>query len=694
MRDLTRNLTQGVTQTVTDKVAVERDGDVLVILIDNPPINAGSLSVRRGVLESIAMLAEDATLRAAVIIGRGTTFVAGSDLREFGKPLEEPQLPAVIRAIETVAKPVVAALHGAALGGGFELALGCDARVALPGTLVGLPEVSLGMIPGAGGTQRLTRLVGVARSIQLVCSGERIAADEALALGIIDSVAAADLRASAVRFAAGMAGKRRVRDLVVPPDTPEAIESATQAALKAGRGRPNVHDAIERVKAAASEPIDAALTRERELFQNYRMGEDAAALRHLFFAEREAGKPPEDVNGEARALHRVGVIGGGTMGAGIAICLAEAGLDVVLVERDEAAVEACRTRLNAHWAGRVRAGRCSADRAAAFEAKVAVGADWAVLADVDMAIEAVFEDLAAKEEVFRRLDAVLRPGAILASNTSYLDLDTIAAFTGRPGDVVGLHFFSPAPVMKLLELVRGAHTSADALATGLALARKLKKQPVVARNAFGFIGNRIYDAYRRQCEFLLEEGALPQQVDAALEAFGFAMGPFSVADLSGLDIAWRMRQARAASRDPTARYVAIADRLCEQGRLGRKTGAGWYRHPEGARRGVPDDAVQALIVEASAAKGIERRAIADDEIVRRALGAIVNEASKLVAEGVATRASDVDVAMVHGYGFPRWVGGPVQWARQRGREALARDLDELAERSGAGFVRGDPAVLG
>ncbi len=684
-------------QTVTDKVGVERDGDVLVILIDNPPINAGSLSVRRGVLESIAMLADDATLRAAVIIGRGTTFVAGSDLREFGKPLEEPQLPAVIRALETVAKPVVAALHGAALGGGFELALGCDARVALPGTLVGLPEVSLGMIPGAGGTQRLTRLVGVARSIQLVCSGERIAADKALALGVIDAVADpsddADLRASAVRFAAGMTGKRRVRDLTVPPDAPEAIDAATQAALKAGRGRPNVRDAIERVKAAASEPIDAALARERELFQHYRIGEDAAALRHLFFAEREAGKPPEDANGEARALRRVGVIGGGTMGAGIAICLAEAGLDVVLVERDEAAVNDCRARLHEHWAGRVRAGRCNAERASAFEAKVAVGYDWASLADVDMAIEAVFEDMAAKEDVFRRLDATLRPGAILASNTSYLDLDTIASFTDRPGDVVGLHFFSPAPVMKLLEVVRGTHTSDDALATGLALARKLKKQPVVARNAFGFIGNRIYDAYRRQCEFLLEEGALPQQVDAALETFGFAMGPFSVADLSGLDIAWRMRQARAASRDPNARYVAIADRLCEQGRLGRKTGAGWYRHPEGARRGVPDDAVQALIIEASAAKGIERRAVDDDEIVRRALGAIVNEASKLVAEGVATRASDVDVAMVHGYGFPRWVGGPVQWARQRGREALARDLDELAERSGAGFVRGDPAVL-
>ena len=679
-------------QCVTDKVGVERDGDVLVIVINNPPINAGSLSVRRGILESIAMLADDPTLRAAVIIGQGTTFIAGSDLREFGQPLEEPQLPAVIRAIEQVSKPVVAALHGAALGGGFELALGCDARVAVPGALVGLPEVTLGMIPGAGGTQRLTRLVGIAKGIQLVCSGERITADKALALGIVDAIAQYDLRAAAVRHAAGMSGKRLVRELAVPSDAPDVVDAAVSTALKAGRGRPNVRDAIERVQAAAIEPIDAALLRERALFQQYRMGDDAAALRHLFFAEREAGKPPEGVSGQARPLRRAGVIGGGTMGAGIAICLAEAGLDVVLIERDAEAVRACHTRLREHWAGRVGAGRCSVEHAAAFEAKVAIGTDWQALADVDIAIEAVFEDMAAKEEVFRRLDAVLRPGAILASNTSYLDLDAIAAVTARPQDVVGLHFFSPAPLMKLLEIVRGTRTGDDALATALGLARTLKKQPVVARNAFGFIGNRIYDAYRRQCEFLLEEGALPQEVDAALEGFGFAMGPFSVADQSGLDIAWRMRQARAHLRDPAARYALIADRLCEQGRLGRKTGAGWYSYPEGARRGQPDVAVQAVIAEASAAKGIERRTISADEVVRRALGAIVNEAARLVAEGVATRASDIDVALVHGYGFQRWVGGPVQWARRH--ESAARDaIDEVAAAVGTGFVSGDVAAL-
>lgn len=680
-------------QRVSDKVAVERDGDVLVILIDNPPINAGSLSVRRGILDAIGLLAEDRALRAAVIIGEGTTFIAGSDLREFGKPLEEPQLPAVIRAIETVGKPVVAAIHGAALGGGFELALGCDGRVAARGAIVGLPEVTLGMLPGAGGTQRLPRLVGVSRSIQMICDGERIGVDKALALGIVDSIAEGDLRAAAVAFAAGLSGKRLVRDLAVPAEPPDAIDQAIAAAMKAGRGRPNVGAAIERVRAAASEPIDEALATERKLFQEFRMSDDAAALRHLFFAEREAGKAPDDLVGEARPLRRTAVLGGGTMGAGIAICLAEAGLDVVLIERDDDAVQACRTRLHDYWAGRTRTGRCNAEQATAFEARASVGTDWNALADVDLAIEAVFEDIGTKEAVFRRLDALLKPGAILASNTSYLDLDTIAAFTRRPEDVIGLHFFSPAPAMKLLEVVRGAKSGGDAIATGLALARRLKKQAVVARNAFGFIGNRVYDAYRRQCEFMLEEGALPQDVDATLEGFGFAMGPFSVADLSGLDIAWRMRQARAALRDPAARYVAIADRLCEQGRLGKKTGAGWYRHPEGAKRGVPDDAVRALIESESAAKGVTRRAIGADEIVRRALATIVNESAKIVREGVASRASDIDVVLVHGYGFPRWVGGPVHWASRRGADVLDRDFDEVAAKSGAGFVRADPAVL-
>jgi 3-hydroxyacyl-CoA dehydrogenase len=678
-------------QRINDKIAVERDGDVLVIFIDNPPINAGSLPVRQGVFEAIGMLASDPHLRAAVLIGRSNTFIAGSDLREFGQPLQEPQLPAVIRAIEDVPKPVVAALDGAALGGGFELALGCDARVATSRTVVGLPEVTLGMIPGAGGTQRLPRLVGVSRAIAMVCSGERVRAPEAQRLGILDEVAQGDLQAAAVAYARGMDGKRRVRDLAVPAEPAEAVASARKAALKGGRARPNVHDAIDRVQAAATEPIDAALLRERALFQDFRVGPDAFALRHLFFAEREAARPLGTDAPPPRALNRIAVIGGGTMGAGIAICIAQSGLAVDLLERDESLARGCEHRLAEYWAGRVAAGRCTETQAAEFRARVTVGCDWQVAAHADLAIEAVYEDMAAKQEVFHALDRLLPQGAILASNTSYLDLDALATLTQRPSDVIGLHFFSPAPAMKLLEVVRGSASSDAALATGLALARKLGKQSVLARNGFGFIGNRVFDAYRRQCEFLLEEGALPQQVDAALEAFGFAMGPFAVADLSGLDVAWRMRQSRAHLRDPAARYVAVADRLCEEGRLGRKTGAGWYRYASAQRE--PDEHVAALIEKLSAGKGITRRTVSDEEIVRRAVGAMVNEALRVLQDGTAARAGDIDVTLVHGYGFPRWRGGPLWWARQQG-EQLAAILHELERAGGPGFVRGDPALLG
>lgn len=678
-------------QQINDKISVTREHGVLVVLIDNPPINAGSTAVRRGILEAIQLLARDDELAAAVLIGGNRTFIAGSDLREFGQPLEEPQLPAVIRAIEDVAKPVVAALEGAALGGGFELALGCDARVAAAKSVVGLPEVTLGMIPGAGGTQRLPRLVGVSRAIGMVCTGERLPAAKARQLSIIDHIVDGDLRAGAVAYARSMPGKRRLRDVAVPAEPQEAIERARSAALKGGRARPNVHSAIERVIAAAHEPIDQALARERELFQGYRMSEDAFALRHLFFSEREAARPQGD-SAQARVVERVAVIGGGTMGAGIAICLAQAGLDVQLLEQDDDRAGACSTRLDEYWAGRVKARKATESEAAAARGRVKVGTDWAVLSGVQLALEAVFEDLGLKQEVFRRMDQVLPPDAILASNTSYLDLDAIASATRRPADVIGLHFFSPAPVMKLLEVVRGAASGDVALATGLALARKLGKQPVLARNGFGFIGNRIFDAYRRQCEFLLEEGATPRQVDAALEAFGFALGPFAVADMSGLDVAWRMRQSRAHLRDPAARYVAVADKLCEAGRLGRKSGAGWYGYQSAGAGPEPDDKVTALIEQLSAEKGIRRRDISAEEIVRRAVGAMVNEGLCELEDGIAARAGDIDVALVHGYGFPRWRGGPLWWAKQQDA-SLAGLLDELAAASGPGFRKGNPALL-
>ncbi len=672
------------------RVRLERDGDVAVIVIDNPPINAASAAVREGLMAAIATVKADDGLHAAVLIGAGKTFIAGSDLREFGLPLAEPQLPAVIKAIEDCGKPVVAALHGAALGGGFELALGCDARVAAAGTVVGLPEVTLGIIPGAGGTQRLPRVVGIARAIAMICSGERIGSASALAAGLIDAEVQGDLRAAAVAHARQLVGrKHRLRDRAVPAADAGAIADASAAALEAGKRRPQVQAAIDAIVATARVSIDDGLADERAVFQRLRVSREAFALRHQFFAERDSAKHPSLDDAKPRDIRRIAVIGAGTMGSGIAIAALDAGYEVLLLEQEAAALERGATRIHQHYAGRLASGKINAAVAAANEARLSASLDWPRIAEADLVIEAVFEEMGVKQQVFRRIDALARPGAVLASNTSYLDLDAIAAATSRPQDVIGLHFFSPANVMKLMEVVRGKASALDTLVTGLAVGRTLKKLPVLTGNAFGFVGNRLYAAYRRQCEFMVEEGAAPEQVDAALEAFGFAMGPFAVADLSGLDIAWRMRQAQAATRDPAARYVHIADRLCEAGRLGRKTGAGYYRYAEGAARPQVDPALAELIAKARSDKGITPRELGSAEIQRRVMLTLVNEAALLLAEGVAERATDVDVVLVNGYGFPRWEGGPVFWARERGAAALQADLDELAALSGSGFVRGD-----
>lgn len=675
--------TQAATPS-SGKVHYRMEGRIAVLEIANPPVNAGSHAVREGVVAGIARATEEGAT-GAVLIGAGRSFIAGSDLREFNKALAWPELPDVIATIEAAPFPVVAALHGVALGGGLELALGCDWRVAAPGTLVGLPEVSLGMIPGAGGTQRLPRLIGRGKAMDLICRAARIPAEEALALGLVDALAGDDLLASALAFLSEPRGKRLARDMTPPEETPEALEAAAAAALKRGKGRPNVVEAIRLVKASTGE-AGAVLVDERETFQRLRRSPEAHALRSLFFAERRA-RAVEGIDPKAaRTIARVGVVGGGTMGQGIARAVLAARLPVVLMERDAEALDKALTAVRETLQGQVAKGRLTEAEATARAEALTGTVDVGALAGCDLVIEAVFEDMEVKRVLLGLLEEALPAEAVLATNTSYLDIDAMAEGLAHPERLLGLHFFSPADVMPLLEVVRAAKTAPEVLATGLKLAKRLGKQPVVARVAEGFIGNRIYAAYRRRAELLVLDGAAPQDVDRAATGFGFAMGPFAVADMSGLDIAWAMRKRQAATRDPQARYVRIPDRLCEAGRLGRKTGAGWYAYEGG--KPVPDPQVEALIAEERQAAGVTPRAFTDEEIACQLLAAIVNEAALVVEEGVAQRASDIDVVLANGYGFPRWRGGPLHWAAQQEAGALDADLAALAEAVGHGHRAG------
>ena len=679
---------------MTNKIQIHHQADVMVIAVNNPPINAGSTEVRKGLLDAIHLFHHDPNLAAAVIIGGGTTFIAGSDIKEFSQPLAEPHLPTVIAAIEECPKVVVCALHGAALGGGFELALACDARIALEGAVVGLPEVTLGIIPGAGGTQRLPRLIGIEKSIEVICSGVRIKAAEALKLGIVDRVVPDHLLVNAIEYARSLIGKKsRIRDKVVPHTQADAIQAASQKALKAGKHRPNVQLAIEMITNVMTMPIDQGLAAEREVFQTLRVGTEAKALRHQFFAERKLFKLLANAESKPVEIERIAIIGAGTMGSGIAIACLSAGYSVLMLDQNETALENGVKKIRDFYDARVASGKMAADKAASLLQRFRSSVQWRDIASADLVIEAVFEDMQVKHAVFGQIEKYAAPQALLASNTSYLDIDAIASHSKNPARIFGLHFFSPAQVMKLIEIVRCKHTDPRAIASGLQFAKRLGKTPVISANAFGFIGNRIYAAYRRQCEFMLEEGAYPEQIDQALEQYGFAMGPFAVADMSGLDIAWAMRKSLAPTRNPEHRYVSIPDSLCLAGRFGRKTGSGYYYYPPGAKSGVVDPEVRRVIDEASASKGIIRRSFTAEEIIQRALLAMINEIAHLASEKVVSDVTDCDVALVNGYGFPRWCGGPVFIAREMGIEKLRSELDALEKWSGPGFVRGDLSSL-
>ncbi len=575
-----------MTNPAGSPVRVEAREGIALVLIDNPPVNASSQGVRAGLLEAIRTAQADPKVGAVVIACEGRTFVAGGDIREFGKPPLEPSLPEVCNVIEASTKPIVAALHGTALGGGLEIALACHARVLSTDARLGLPEVKLGLIPGAGGTQRLPRLAGMLAALDMITSGRQVKADEALKLGIADRIADGDLRSEASDLARSLIGKplRRTGALAVPAFDAAAFDAAVAATTRKARGQLSPGKAAEMVALAAQLPIADGLARERALFFELMGGSQSRALRYAFFAEREVLRVPSLEGVAPRPLTSAGVIGGGTMGAGIAVALADAGLPVTVVETDTKAIDAARGRVQATYDRMLKSGRIATAEHAARLARIAFSDRFDTLAEPDLVIEAVFEEMAVKQEVFRRLGATAKQGAVLATNTSYLDIDPIAAASERPADVIGLHFFAPANIMRLVEIVRGGKSDASALATGLALAKRLGKIPVVCGICDGFVGNRILTAYRQQAEFALEDGALPHEVDAAFEGLGFPMGPLAVADLSGLDISWARRKRLAPTRDPRVRYASrIADRLCELGRFGQKTGAGWYRYQDGKR---------------------------------------------------------------------------------------------------------------
>ncbi len=673
-------------------VQTAREGRVLVVSIANPPVNALSAAVRQGLLAAVEAAEADDAVAAVLLVGTGRGFIAGADIREFGKPPVSPSLPEVCNRIEACTKPVVAALHGPALGGGLEIALAAHYRVALADARLGLPEVQLGLMPGSGGTLRAPRLMGVVPAVALMLSGRHIGAKEALATGLVDRLAdgAADgpgARAAGLAYAGELlaqgAGARRTRDaqaaLADTGASLAALEQLKAETAKKSRGLFSPLKIIEAVRAGIERPFDEALKFERELFLQCIASPQRAGLIHAFFAEREVAKVPEAQAAQPRPLASVGVVGGGTMGAGIAVAVLDAGLPVVMIERDEAAIARGRANVEKVYDGLVKKGRLTPEAKAAVLARFNGSTAYGALAGVDLVIEAVFEDIEVKKAVFAELDRVCKPGAVLATNTSYLDIDAIAASIARPQDVIGLHFFSPANIMKLLEIVVPAKVSADVVATAFELAKKLKKVPVRAGVCDGFIGNRILAVYRAAADHLMEDGASPYEIDAAVREFGYPMGPFQVSDLAGGDIGWATRKRKAATRDTKARYVQIADRLCERGWFGQKTGRGWYLYPEGARTGTPDPEVLAIAAAERQRVGITPRAFTHEEILRRYLAAMVNEGARVVQEGIALRPLDVDVVFLSGYGFPRHRGGPMKWADTVGLERILADIREFAE---------------
>jgi len=675
-------------------VTLDKREGVALLTLDNPPVNALGAQVKSALGSRLEAALADASVTAIVILGAGRHFSAGADIREFDAGTNTPSLPDLTGRIEKAGKPVIAALHGTVAGGALELALACHGRVAEEGAQLSLPEVTLGILPGAGGTVRLPRLVGVEAALDLILNGRKVAADEAAALRLVDEVVPrGTLLARAMNLAerAARKGVRRTRDLTVAAPPPDLFARIEADLRKTARGRKAPQAALECVRRALALPFDEALLAERDAFLTLVGGEESRALRHVFFAEREAQKFGELTKGTTvRAIRRVGVVGFGTMGAGIAMAFANAGLPVVVTDATQEGVDGGLAKVRASYEESRAKGRITGAECAERIALVRGASDYSALSESDLVIEAVFEEMDIKRQVFRRLDEVCHDRAILATNTSSLDVDRIAEETKDPSRVLGLHFFSPANIMKLVEVVRPATVSASVLSSCLDVVKRMGKTGVIVGVCDGFVGNRMLYAYRRQADFLLEEGALPAQIDRAIREFGMAMGPFQVSDVAGLDISWRIRKRQAATRPKDQRYSPIADRLCEIGRFGQKTGAGWYRYEKGSRAPIADPEVEALVKAVSAELGFTRREITDDEIVGRCFGAMVNEGALILEESVAARSGDIDVIWVHGYGFPRHRGGPMHWAEGFGLARIAAVVDRMHAEQGS-LVR--PSVL-
>ena len=663
----------------------EKRGDIGIIFIDNPPVNAISVGVREAILNGAKQLADDPALKAGVLLCEGRTFMAGADITEFGKPPLSPSLQDAIEALDRSQKPIVAAIHGTAFGGGLEIALSCNYRVALGSAQVGLPEVKLGILPGAGGTQRLPRLIGVEKALELIASGDPVPATQAAKAGVIDEIVEGNLLEGALAFAAKLvrenAPARKVRDRAIDASqlAPGFFDEARKRFAKEKKNLFAPQRIVDAVEAAATLPFDQGMARERELFVACSKNTQARALQHVFFAERKAANIPNLPKGtETRAIKSVAVIGAGTMGGGIAMNFVNVGIPVVLLEATQENLDRGVGIIRKNYEATAKKGKLTAAQVEERMGLIKPTLAYEDFADVDLVIEAVFETMAIKKEVFTKLDKVTKQGAILASNTSYLSIDEIADITARPQDVVGMHFFSPANVMRLCEVVRGEKTAPDVLATALDIAKRIKKVGVVAGNRNGFIGNRMLSGYGYHAQILVLEGAKIEQVDAALRNFGMPMGPFQMGDLAGLDIGYKSRK----DRDPSTydvRFAKLADQLVEAGRLGQKTNAGYYDYVPGDRAPKPSPVVEEMLAKVAQDVGFAQRTFTDQEIVERCLLPLMNVGCDVLEEGVAYRASDIDIVYLYGYGFPAYRGGPMFWAEHE--VGLPKALEKIREYS-------------